>query len=58
MCCRPAAERALTELPARGIPESHAVEAAPVIYRFRHPKISACTIVADGIRWTIGRTLH
>jgi hypothetical protein len=58
MCCRPAVERAFSELSALGVPQGHAVEAALIVYRFHHPEIPVQAAVADVTRWTIGRTLH
>jgi hypothetical protein len=58
VCCRPAVERAFTELSALGVPQGHAVEAALIVYRFHHPEIPVHAAVADVTRWTIGRTLH
>jgi hypothetical protein len=58
MCCRPAVERAFTELTALGVPVSHAVEAALFIYRFHHPDIPACAAAADVLCWTLGRIRH
>jgi hypothetical protein len=58
MCCRPAVERAFTELTDLGVPLQHAVEAALIIYRFHHPDIPVCTAFVDVTRWTVGRTLH
>ena len=58
MCCRPAVERAFSELTARGVPESHAVEAALFIYRFHHPDIPVCAAAADVMCWTLGKIRH
>ena len=58
MCCRPAVERAFTELTALGVPQNHAVEAALFIYRFHHPDIPAWAAAADVMCWTLGRVRH
>jgi hypothetical protein len=58
MCCRPAVERAFTELTALGVPQNHAIEAALFIYRFHHPDIPACAAAADVMCWTLGRVRH
>ncbi|HSK42014.1 MAG TPA: hypothetical protein VK943_19780 [Arenibaculum sp.] len=56
-CCRPAVQRAYSELRRCGQPERYAFEAAVTVYRYYHPGAAlpqAETIVAqwvwDGVR--------
>ena len=58
MCCRPAVERAFTELTTCGVPKCHAVEAAVIVYRYHHPDVPVSLAVTEVCRWTIGLTVQ